>query len=214
MSGSVKGKKITVVDYGLGNLFSVCRAIEAVGGEGFVSANPQVIASADRLLLPGVGAFGSGMEGLQTADLLEAVRRFGETRRPFLGICLGMQMMLDGSEENPGVTGLGLIPGVVRKIPSLDVEGRPLRIPQIGWNRLRLSEVNSSLLAETAEEYVYFVHSFHAVPAESKSILACVEYGGHQITAAIARDHWMGVQFHPEKSGRAGLSILKRFIAI
>lgn len=209
---------VVVIDYGMGNLLSVRRGIEASGGEVEVTAVPEEIARAERLILPGVGSFKDGMKELHDRDLVEAIRKFLSTGRPFLGICLGMQMLMSESEEHGHHQGLGIVPGKVIEIPRDDLDGMRLRkIPHIGWNALRYSpgknNWNDTILQNTSEgEYFYFVHSFMSVPNDVEDVLAECEYDNLPIAACLARDNIMGCQFHPEKSGRSGLKILDRFL--
>ncbi len=208
--------QVTVVDYGIGNLFSVRRALERCGGEVTLSSDPTVLERAERLVLPGVGAFAGGMQGLGERGLVEPIRRFAASGRPLLGICLGMQMLATASEEFGIHAGLGLIPGRVVAVPGRDVDGRPHKIPHVGWTALRAprdAAWRDSLLADTPEgTSVYLVHSYAVVPDDAAHRLAHCEYGGHAVCAAIARGRITGFQFHPEKSGEAGLLILQRFL--
>jgi imidazole glycerol-phosphate synthase subunit HisH len=206
--------RVTVVDYGIGNLFSVQRALETVGAEVRVSGDPRDVEIADRLVLPGVGAFADGMKGLRDRGLVDAVLTFAATQRPLLGICLGMQMFASSSLEFGNHAGLAIIPGRVEAIPSLSGAGEPLKIPNVGWRGLRAggTEWSRTSLAGTRHgEAVYLVHSFHLVPDNPVNVLATYEHGGHAVTAAVVRDNVIGCQFHPEKSASVGLAILSRF---
>ena len=209
---------VVVIDYGMGNLLSVRRGIEACGGEVEVTSVPEEIARAERLILPGVGSFKDGMKELHDRGLVEAIREFLSMERPFLGICLGMQMLMSESEEHGFHRGLGIIPGQVLEIPRDDSDGtRSRKIPHIGWSALRRSSSRSdwsnTILQDTSEgEYFYFVHSFMSVPNNIEDVLAECEYDNLDIAACIARDNITGCQFHPEKSGRSGLKILDRFL--
>jgi imidazole glycerol-phosphate synthase subunit HisH len=208
--------KVTVIDYGIGNLYSVGRALERCGADVLVSDDPAAIESTSRLVLPGVGAFADGMLGLRERDLVTPIRRYAESGRPLLGICLGMQMLASVSEEFGEHQGLDLIPGRVRSVPAVDVEGRPHKIPHIGWSALRTpagAEWQGSILENTPPgSAVYLVHSFAVVPDDPSHRLADCHYGGHAIAAAIWRGPISGCQFHPEKSGDVGLAILARFL--
>ena len=212
MSGSV-----TIVDYGVGNLFSVRRAFETAGAtEVLVSGRPEDIARADRLVLPGVGAFRDGMRGLREGGLVGPIVDYARSGRRLLGICLGMQMLADGSEEFGQHEGLGLVPGKVVAIPRASREGGRLKVPFIGWTTLALAgdTAAGSCLRELDDgDSVYLVHSFHFVPARRSDLLATYDFGGHAITAAVRHDNITGFQFHPEKSGPVGLGILRNFIA-
>ena len=207
----------TIVDYGTGNLYSVRRAVETCGeSEVVVSGDPADIARASRLVLPGVGAFEDGMRGLRARALVEPILAHVRSGRPLLGICLGMQMLASVSEEFGEHQGLGLIPGRVVAIPRRTVEGTPMKVPYIGWSPIEVSPqgVAGGVLAMHASTAaVYLVHSFHVLPDDVAHRLATYRFGGHAITAAIQRDNVLGFQFHPEKSGQAGLAILRRFLA-
>ena len=213
-------RRVVVVNYGVGNLLSVQRGLEACGAEVEISSDPEVIANAGRLLLPGVGAFESGMNELKSRGLVDAVIEFSSRGRPLLGICLGMQMLLTESEEFGLHAGLNLVPGRVIKIPDRDAAGSRVRkIPHIGWDALRYPPDrdgwSDSLLENTrVGEYFYFVHSFMAVPENPEDVLAECDYSGARITAVVAHQNVMGCQFHPEKSSEAGLRLLNRFLEL
>lgn len=210
--------KVVIVDYGLGNVVSVYRAFDHIGAEPVLSADPDMVARADRLVLPGVGAFGDGMAQLAERGLDDAVRQFAKSGKPVLGICLGMQMMLDVGEEFGVHAGLGLIPGKVVAIPYHAPDGKTVKVPHVGWSEIVPAQdtgFNHAIFADTAAgSALYFVHSFMAAPADPAHTLAVVDYDGIAITAAVGRDNVVGMQFHPEKSGPAGLKILRRFIRI
>jgi glutamine amidotransferase len=209
--------RVTIVDYGIGNLYSVRRAFETCGAEVTASSDPARIGEAERLVLPGVGAFADGMRGLEERHLVDPIRRYAASGRPLLGICLGMQMLATASQEFGVHQGLDLIPGRVLPLPLLDVEGRPHKIPHIGWTRLlRPPGVlwSGTPLEDTPDgEAVYLVHSFAVVPDSEGDRLAGCLYGGHTVCTAIRRERVFGFQFHPEKSGKAGLAIVRRFLA-
>jgi glutamine amidotransferase len=210
--------EITVIDYGVGNLLSVQRGLEHCGAEVVLTSDPDAVLLAKRAVLPGVGAFANAMQALQERDLVPAIQTLAKKGTPLLGICLGMQLLLDESEEFGVTKGLGMIPGRVVPVPTVTTGGEPQKIPHIGWNRLVPAEARTdwqgSMLQDNRPgEAAYFVHSFMAVPADPQHRLADCIYGGHRISAAIARDHITGCQFHPEKSGEVGLRILKRFCA-
>lgn len=209
--------EVAVIDYGVGNLLSVSRALEHCGARVTVTSDVSTILAAGRVVLPGVGAFANGMEALCSRGLDGIVRKVATAGTPLLGICLGMQMLLEESEEFGSTTGLGLIPGSVRQIPATTTAGEPHKIPHIGWNELRLpakcDSWRSSLLTGIEPgESVYFVHSFMAEPTDHSHRLADAHYGGIPISAAVQRDNVMGCQFHPEKSGTVGLRVLKNFL--
>ncbi|CDL00633.1 Imidazole glycerol phosphate synthase subunit hisH 1 [Magnetospirillum gryphiswaldense MSR-1 v2] len=209
--------KVTIVDYESGNIFSVASALRQCGAEPIISADPTTIARAERLIIPGVGAFHEAMRRLRAKGLVDAIRSFGVSGRPYLGICLGMQLLLEESEEFGLCQGLGLFKGRVVPVLNVDTLGRRLKIPQIGWNRLIPSEGSTALpdLLQPSNRAsdVYFVHSFMAVPEQAARVADCV-YGGHRVCAAIQSDAGWGMQFHPEKSGEYGLGILRNFLSI
>lgn len=209
--------RITIVDYGVGNLLSARRAFEHVGCEVILASSPEQCLAAEKLVLPGVGAFGDCVRQLAARRLLEPIRRFAQGGRPLLGICVGMQMLFDVSEEFGQHEGLGLLPGRVVELPSHHRHtGAPLRVPQVGWARIEpgpgMDACPRSLLPETVlHKDVYFVHSFAAEPELDADRLAVYRHGEHAVCAAVQRDNIMGTQFHPEKSGPVGLSIIRRF---
>lgn len=208
---------ISVVDYGAGNLFSVRRALEKCGATVAFAETAGQIAQAQRLLLPGVGAFQDGMDGLRQRGLLEPIREFARSGRPMLGICLGMQMLLSRSEEFGEHEGLGIIPGRVVAIPNTTASGEPHKIPHIGWNQLEVPEGGSEWSGSILEDLpqgaaVYLVHSYTAVPDQAQHRLADCEYDGRVISAAIRAGNVYGCQFHPEKSGAVGLHVLSKFV--
>jgi len=198
------GKNVTIIDYGLGNLRSVMRGIEAAGARAVITSNAEEIAAADGIVLPGVGAFHEGMEQL---GLLKETVCTATKEVPLLGICLGMQMLMDSSEEHGTHRGLGLIPGCVRRFPR--VPG--VKVPHMGWNTIRLNKENNPLFTGlSSEEYVYFVHSYYA-DTTPEYTLTTTEYIV-PFASSIVKDNVFGVQFHPEKSGATGLRLLRNFI--
>ena len=208
---------VTVLDYGIGNLLNVLRALEHCGAAPTVVDRAGLEAwNAPRLVLPGVGAFGDGMAELRARGFDDLVRRFAATGRPFLGICVGMQMMFEASEEMGEHAGLGLLAGRVRAIPATGSDGRPHRVPHIGWRPLQAARGwSGSILAEVQPgERAYFVHSFSADPADAGVRLADVDYDGRRICAAVQGGNLTGCQFHPERSAHAGLGMLHRFLAL
>ncbi|MBP1758865.1 MAG: hisH1 [Firmicutes bacterium] len=201
---------IAIVDYGVGNLFSLSRSLEAIGQEVLVTGEAEALRRADRLILPGVGAFADAATKLRESGLGEVVSQEAARGKPLLGICLGMQLLFEKSYEFGEHEGLGLIPGAVR--PIADAIPRGLKIPHIGWNGLLFpgERPRHPLMAGLAPgDCVYFVHSFYAADCE-EDIIAVTEYGGI-LTAAVARRNVVGFQFHPEKSGPVGLQLLRRF---
>ena len=200
---------IAVIDYGVGNLFSVEKALAALGAEVRVTSDAAEIAAADKIVLPGVGAFGDCMKNLTATGLIPTIRACVAKGTPLLGICVGLQILFEGSEESPGVAGLGLLKGMVRKI-----QAPGLKVPHMGWNSLMITEPRQSvdLFKElSVKPYVYFVHSYHAVPADRSIITSAAVYG-ELLTASVAAGNIQATQFHPEKSGDVGLTILKNFI--
>lgn len=209
--------EVTVIDYGVGNLLSVQRGLEHCGAKVTLTADPEQILAAQRVVLPGVGAFGNAMRALERLNLVSVIREIADRHTPLLGICLGMQLLLDESEEFGNTAGLGMIPGRVVPVPAQTLSGEPQKIPHIGWSALQLSNAltdwQDTLLQENRPgDSAYFVHSFMAVPTDPVHRIANCAYGGHLIPAAIGRDQITGCQFHPEKSGEVGLKILRRFI--
>ena len=197
--------KITIIDYGMGNLHSAAKALEKVGAQVTVTRDPELVRQADKVILPGVGAFGDCMKNLNERGLAPVIHEVIAAGKPFLGICVGLQMLFEGSEEDPGVAGLGIFKGMVRKIAAPG-----LKIPHMGWNNLEYRTSSSLFQGLPPAAYVYFVHSFHAVPTDESCITAVTDYGG-QVTAAVGRGLVQAVQFHPEKSSSVGLKILANF---
>jgi glutamine amidotransferase len=208
---------VTLVDYGLGNLFSVRRAFEVCGADVRVTERPEDLLGADRLVLPGVGAFSTGMDGLRSRGLVEPIARYAARGNPLLGICLGMQMLFTSSAEFGEHPGLGLIDGRIAPIAPRNEGGGLLKVPHIGWSRLDVPAAiagwdGSVLERVTPGTSMYFVHSYTAVPSREEHRLADTIYGGVRIAAAVRAGHISGCQFHPEKSASAGLEVIKRFL--
>ena len=208
---------VTVIDYGVGNLLSVQRGFEKCGAKVILTSNPDLIASAERVVLPGVGAFPKAMAALAQLNLISVIKEIGQSNKPLLAICLGMQLLLDESTEFGVTAGLGLISGRVTKIPIDTANKNQQKIPHIGWNSLtpshNLRNWENTLLQDNAVgDDVYFVHSFMAEPINQNNRIADVIYGGQNIPAVISKDQITGCQFHPEKSGKVGLKILNRFL--
>jgi len=210
--------QVTVIDYGIGNLYSVGRAFEVCGAEVLFASDPAQIATARHLVLPGVGAFESGMQGLQDRGLVEAIRAHAEAGKPLLGICLGMQMLASVSEEFGEHKGLDLIPGRVLSLPQTTVEGEPLKVPHIGWATLYKppeADWQQTALADVQEgDSVYLVHSFAVQTDDPADRLAISNFGGHPVCTVIRRGALIGCQFHPEKSGPVGLKVVTSFLAL
>lgn len=198
-------RRVTVVDYGAANLLSISRALEAVGAEVTISDDPAVVLGADAAVLPGVGAAGAAMGRLRASGCDDALRQMFAAGRPLLGVCLGMQLFF-GAVEEDDAHGLGLLPGTVARLPA----GQ--KVPHIGWNLVRWkSPAARAVTGDESEDYYYFVHSYACLPANPALMLAATDYGG-PVCAAVASGPLLGVQFHPEKSGAAGLALLKRWV--
>lgn len=197
---------ISIIDYGAGNLHSVKNALDFLGAESEITADVDKLLSASHIILPGVGAFGDAMRRLDSAGLTDAVRQAADGSRPFLGICLGLQLLFERSEECPGINGLGIFRGSAVRIPD-----RGLKIPHMGWNSIRLTK--PSRILPDGEPYVYFVHSYYIQPEDEGVISAYTEYG-ERLDIAIEHGNVFATQFHPEKSGDVGIEILKRFISL
>lgn len=205
---------IAVVDYGVGNLRSAAKGLErAAKEEGvdtavLVTSNPEDLEKADAIVLPGVGAFGACMQSLETSGLRPTVQAAATSGKPFLGICVGMQILFQESDEFGPVAGLGILPGRVERLAAVDVP-----IPHMGWNAIECFG-ESPLLSRTEDgTYFYFVHSYAAHPADPGHVAASVRYGGETIVAAVARENVFGTQFHPEKSQGAGIRLLRDFVS-
>lgn len=201
---------VAIIDYGVGNLFSLQSSLAAVGAEAVVTSDPCVIRDADRILLPGVGAFGDAITKLRKSGLADVVTEQARAGKPLLGICLGMQLLFEKSYEYGEHEGLGLIQGEVR--PIADVIPEDLKIPHIGWNALHLRGASPLFRYLKEGDCVYFVHSFYGANCDA-SVIATAEYGA-ELTAAVACKNVYGCQFHPEKSGAVGLNILRAFCAL
>jgi imidazole glycerol-phosphate synthase subunit HisH len=196
---------IAIIDYGMGNLHSVSKAVERLGYEAVVTGDAEQILGADGAILPGVGAFGDAMEHLSESGLRDVVIRYAETGKPLLGICLGMQLLFSSSEEYGDHEGLSLLPGTVVRFRG------DYKVPHMGWNRLNYKHNGSPIFRGIEEGHVYFVHSYHAKPERESDLLAVTDY--HQpVTAIVGKDNVYGMQFHPEKSGDIGMKLLDNFL--
>jgi glutamine amidotransferase len=195
---------IAIIDYGMGNLHSVSKAVERLGYEAVVTSEADVILRAEGAILPGVGAFGDAMTNLRSTGLDETTRQFARSGKPLLGICLGMQLLFSESEEHGRHEGLKLLPGKVVRFRG------PYKVPHMGWNRLTFRRP-SPLTDGLEEGHVYFVHSYHVIPEEMSDLLATTDYY-QAVTAIVGRDNVYGMQFHPEKSGALGMALLERFM--
>ncbi|AHV95079.1 imidazole glycerol phosphate synthase subunit HisH [Paenibacillus sabinae] len=199
---------VAIVDYGIGNLHSVSKAIERLGYEPLVTGDPGEILGADRVILPGVGAFGDAMDHLRESGLDAVVKEVAaKGRQPLLGICLGMQLLFTESEEYGNHKGLDLLPGTVVRFEAR--EG--FKVPHMGWNKLQYLQPENPLLKGLEEGHVYFVHSYHAHVEQKNDLLAVTDYG-HPVTAIVGRGSVFGMQFHPEKSGELGRKLLEQFL--
>lgn len=209
-------KQVTVIDYGIGNIRSVIRALESCYAEVQLTSDHSLIISSEKVVLPGVGAFADGMIELKQRGLDEVLRQYAHTGKPLMGICLGMQLLMDYSEEFGLHDGLGLIRGGVKAIPDTTVDGHRHKIPHIGWNELLNNNGQNwdktILNGICPFSSVYFVHSYVVVPDREETKLATSDYNGCEITSVIVENNVIGCQFHPEKSGAIGLSILNNFI--
>jgi glutamine amidotransferase len=208
--------KVTIIDYGVGNLLSVQRGLEKCGASVTISSDPKVLLSSERVVFPGVGAFPDGMNALNTLNLNSVIKDFVQTGRPLLAICLGMELLFDESTEFSLTSGLALISGRVVPVPSLSPQGEKLKIPHIGWADLKTTKTHQNwdktVLSDIKPfESAYFVHSYMAVPKYEENLVSTVSYGGNNLAAVVQKDNITGCQFHPEKSGEVGLRILSRF---
>ncbi len=204
---------IVLVDYGAGNLRSVAKALAAVGARVQVSDRPADLLAAEKIILPGVGAFGDGMDGLQTRGLVAPLKTALAQGKPLLGICLGMQLLFANSEETPETAGLGVLPGVVRRFPAnlQTPDGVKLKIPHTGWNQINPQRPSPLLHGIPEGAYAYFNHGYYCQPAKARHTLATTTYG-RRFAAVVGHGSVYGVQFHPEKSQQIGLQILRNFV--
>lgn len=200
---------ITVIDYDAGNLKSVYKALQFLGQEVVITRDIELLRKADKVILPGVGSFGDAMQKLEEYHLTDVIKEIIQQGTPFLGICLGLQLLFEESEESPGVKGLGVLKGKIVKIP----EEKELKVPHIGWNSLSYGQKGKLFEGIPEQSYVYFVHSYYLKAQDEKIVTASTEYGAH-IHASVEQDNVFACQFHPEKSGETGLAILKNFAAI
>ncbi|MEJ2201559.1 MAG: imidazole glycerol phosphate synthase subunit HisH [Desulfuromonadaceae bacterium] len=202
---------ITIIDYGMGNLRSVQKGFERVGFAAKVTADPADVRAASRLVLPGVGAFKDCMDNLREGGFVEPILRHVEAGKPFLGICLGLQLLFSESEEFGRHQGLGIVPGKVVRFPAdMRVGGEELKVPHMGWNQIRLQQEIPLFRGVEEDSSVYFVHSYYVVPEDAKAVATSTEYG-ICFCSSICRDNVMATQFHPEKSQQVGLRILRNF---
>lgn len=200
---------IAIIDYDAGNLKSVEKAFAYIKEECIVTREREVILNADKVVLPGVGSFGDAMEKLHKYDLVDTIKAVVEKKTPFLGICLGLQLLFEESDETPGVAGLGILKGKIKRIPKVD----DLKVPHMGWNSLKLSGDGKLFKGIPDGEYVYFVHSYYLEAEDENIVKASTEYGTH-IHASVEQDNVFACQYHPEKSSDAGLLMLKNFASL
>ena len=200
---------IAIIDYDAGNIKSVEKAITALGGQALLTREPEVILSAEKVILPGVGSFGDAMEKLHKYGLVEVIKKVVEKKTPFLGICLGLQLLFERSDESEGVAGLGILEGEIVRIP----DAPELKIPHIGWNSLKFPHEGRLFKGLEEDSYVYFVHSYYLKAKDETIVTATTDYST-LIHASVEKDNVFACQFHPEKSSDVGLTILKNFLAI
>ena len=200
---------IAIIDYGAGNLQSVKKAFDFIGAESVITDNPETINACDKILLPGVGSFGDAMDSMTQKGLVETVKQNAVSGKPFLGICLGLQLLFEESEESPGVNGLGIFKGKIKKFsPDMGLE-----IPHIGWNSLEIRQKDTLFKGIPENSYVYFVHSYY-LHAEDENEIATVTNYGIDFHSAVGKENIFATQFHPEKSGDVGLQILRNFASM
>ncbi len=198
---------IAIVDYGAGNLNSVKKALDYIGAKNVITYDKKTIETASRVILPGVGSFGDAMESMRARGLEETVKKSADGSKPFLGICLGLQLLFEESEESPGAKGLGIFSGSIKKIPSVD----GLKVPHMGWNSVKLTQNNGIFSGINDESYFYFVHSYYLSGADTEA--AVTDYGV-KIQCAVQKGLVAATQFHPEKSSEAGLMLLRNFAEV
>lgn len=200
---------VAIIDYDAGNIRSVEKAVRYLGKEAVVTSEPEEILAADRVILPGVGAFGDAMKRLHAMGLVEVIRQAADRGTPFLGICLGLQLLFEKSEESPGVPGLGLLQGGILRLPELP----GLKVPHIGWNSLKYPNPGRLFRGIPEDSYVYFVHSYYLKAQDEGIVTATTEYGT-LVHASVESGNLFACQFHPEKSSETGLTILENFLSI
>jgi len=200
---------VAIIDYGAGNLQSVVKAFRYIGCGASATNDPGELARADAAVLPGVGAFGDSMRCLEASQMVDPVLKFIRSGKPFLGICLGLQLLFEGSEESPGVKGLGVLPGKIYRIP--DASG--LKIPHVGWNSLHIRQSGGLFAGVSESPYVYFVHSYYLKSDDRGIVTATADYGV-EMDVSVRSGNVFATQFHPEKSGEAGLRMLRNFVSL
>ncbi|ADU31777.1 imidazole glycerol phosphate synthase subunit HisH [Evansella cellulosilytica] len=202
---------IGIVDYGMGNLHSVTKGLERIGHTPFLSEKIEELEKADKLILPGVGSFRDGMRELQERGLDTFLQEWAQSGRQLLGICLGMQLLFEESEENGQTTGLSLLRGGVKRFSGKGVDGVPYKVPHMGWNRLTFQQEGHPILKDVPNGHVYFVHSYVVQVADEAELIASSEYGNELVPAVVGQGNVWGTQFHPEKSSVLGMQMLKNF---
>jgi len=211
-------KKVVIIDYQLGNLFSVKQACEHLGYQAMVSSRPEDLLDADYAILPGVGAFADAMYNLNTFGLTDAIQQYVKSGKPFMGVCLGLQLLLNESEEFGTTPGLGIIPGTVKKFEVQHINGHAHKVPQIQWNTIDEAKAgrweNTPLQCCKPGDFMYFVHSFYAQPAEEKYVLSKTVYGDIRYCSSVLHQNVFATQFHPEKSGLYGVNIYKEWFKL
>ncbi len=209
--------RIAIVDYQLGNLFSVQQACFYLGFEAVITSDASTLLSADYAILPGVGAFADAIHNMHNLDLVEPLRDYIASGRPFMGVCLGLQLLFSESEEFGITKGLNFIEGVVKRFPSHNIEGGRLKIPQIAWNKIQETPnnqwMNTPLRSCKNDTFMYFVHSYYVQPNSDSVILSTTRYGGHNYCSSVIKNNIFACQFHPEKSGMYGLEIYRNFLS-
>lgn len=198
---------VAIIDYGAGNLSSVKKALDYLGAESEITQDKSKILSASHVILPGVGSFGDAMNSMKERGLVETIKRAAVSGKPFLGICLGLQLLFESSDESAGVEGLGLLNGRIVEIPK----DKGLKVPHIGWNSVSLNKSNGIFKGIDEQSYFYFVHSFYLTGADDDVVAATTQYGVN-IQCAVQKGNLCATQFHPEKSGKTGLKVLKNFL--
>ena len=221
MTRSSNKFKVAIIDYQMGNMFSVQHACANAGLSSFITSDPGEIQRADGAILPGVGAFGEAMQNLKRLDLIDVIKDFIYSGKAFMGVCLGLQLLLTESEEFGRSGGLGIVQGSVLKFPDTDLHGKKLKVPQIGWNRIHRpkdfdeeSWKGSPLWAVTSGTYMYFIHSYYAAPVSPAVVLSTTDYGDIEYCSSLLIGNVFATQFHPEKSDREGLTIYKEWADI
>ncbi|HEY0680473.1 MAG TPA: imidazole glycerol phosphate synthase subunit HisH [Chitinophagaceae bacterium] len=209
-------KNVVIIDYHLGNLFSVQQACRHLGADAKISSDKNELLAADYAILPGVGAFGDAMKTLEELDLINPIHDFIQSGKPFMGVCLGLQLLFSESEEFGNHKGLNIVEGLTRRFPAVNTDGQLLKVPQIEWNQIQHANgttwENSPLQECSEGEYMYFVHSYYVLPENKEVTLSTTTYGGLTYCSSIAKDNVFACQFHPERSGEHGLKIYRSFL--